>query len=114
MSPGPPPARGLMWWASRRFPVVVVRDRACSAGGRPAQVVARPHLVHELPLALVLDRDPRALTRRTGHVSAIRELVRPGAVLADEDDPGATLADVFDDRPGAAVSGGERPDPVHQ
>ena len=41
-------------------------------------------------------------------VGAVGELVGPFAVLADQDDAGAPLADVLDDRLGAAVPAGER------
>ena len=78
--------------------------RHASAGHRPPEVVAGTHLLHQLALPLVLHFDTRGVARLACGVGAVGELVGPLAVLADQDDACALLADVLDDRLRAAVS----------
>src|SRR4051812_13893575 len=86
---------------------VVTSAGHAPAGHRAPEVVAGAHLLHEFALPLVLHFDAGLVASLTGDVGVVGELVGPLAVVADEDDAGTTLADVLDDRLGAAMAGGE-------
>src|SRR6185369_6326585 len=78
-----------------------------AAAHRAPQVVARPHLLEQLALPRISDRDARLRAAVTRDVRALGELVAPDAALSDEHDASTATTDVLDNCLGAAVVGRE-------